>query len=73
MPDTYLAPPPWPVPCTVAALRRQSPKGISLTIAEHHPQHALAFLLIDVINDFDFPGAESLIAGAARAAPRRRA
>ena len=41
-----------------------------MTIAEHHPQHALALLLIDVINDFDFPGAESLVAEASRAAPR---
>jgi nicotinamidase-related amidase len=41
-----------------------------LTVAEHHPRHALALLLIDVINDFDFPGAESLVAEASRAAPR---
>ena len=28
-------------------------------IAEHPRGHALALLLIDVVNDFDFPGAES--------------
>lgn len=41
-----------------------------MTIAEHHPEHTLALVLIDVINDFDFPGAESLLAQASRAAPR---
>lgn len=41
-----------------------------MTIAEHHSEHPLALLLIDVINDFDFPGADSLLAEASRAAPR---
>ena len=32
--------------------------------------HRIAVLLVDVINDFDFPEAESLLAGAQRAVPR---
>lgn len=53
-------------------LRSCSPSHFQelLTIAEHHSGHALALLLIDAINDFDFPGAESLIAEASRAVPR---
>ena len=55
-------------PGALSALRTAT--GTPVTIAEHHPEHALALLLIDVINDFDCPGAEGLIAEASRAAPR---
>lgn len=41
-----------------------------MPIAENHSTHPVALLLIDVINDFDFPEAEALIPAAERAAPR---
>jgi len=34
------------------------------------PSHRIAVLLVDVINDFDFPEGESLLAAAQKAAPR---
>jgi nicotinamidase-related amidase len=41
-----------------------------MPIAENHPTHPVALLLIDVINDFDFPEADTLIPVAEQAAPR---
>jgi nicotinamidase-related amidase len=41
-----------------------------MPIADNHATHPVALLLIDVINDFDFPEAEGLLAQAEPAAPR---
>jgi nicotinamidase-related amidase len=41
-----------------------------MPIAENHSTHPVALLLIDVINDFDFPEADTLIPVAEQAAPR---
>jgi nicotinamidase-related amidase len=41
-------------------------------LSETGESHPLALILVDVINDFDFPGAEPLIEAAARAAPAIR-
>lgn len=43
-----------------------------LRLAEPGAEHPVALILVDVINDFDFPGAEPLIEAARRAAPSMR-
>jgi nicotinamidase-related amidase len=40
-----------------------------MAIAHNHSTHPVALLLVDVINDFDFPEAQQLIALAEKAAP----
>jgi hypothetical protein len=46
---------------------------MSVPLAENFPQHPVALLLVDVINDFDFPEGEALAPYAERAAPRIQA